>query len=158
MKVESQKLSLNVCLFDLLLRTRLMRVSVIQAGGGVMTLDDLKNHTTTPVTPISYSYGGPDGVTLHECPPNGQGITALIALGILDVLQEDGIVDMDKMEHNGTQWLHTLIEVMRIAFADVRAYVADPEMSHVPVEQLLSKVSFFAAFEFVTDSISCSLI
>lgn len=46
-----------------------------------MTHEDLSTHTTTPVDPIHYSYGGPKGVTLHECPPNGQGITALIALG-----------------------------------------------------------------------------
>lgn len=74
-----------------------------------MSLEDLATHTTTPVSPISYNYGGAEGVTLHECPPNGQGITALIALGILDVLEEDGIVDMSKLAHNGTAWLHTLM-------------------------------------------------
>lgn len=76
-----------------------------------MTLVDLKSHTTTPVAPISYSYGGPNGVTLHECPPNGQGITALIALGIIDALEEAGTVDFSKMEHNGAQYLHTLMYV-----------------------------------------------
>lgn len=55
--------------------------TVMKAQGGVMTHEDLSTHTTTPVDPIHYSYGGPKGVTLHECPPNGQGITALIALG-----------------------------------------------------------------------------
>ena len=74
-----------------------------------MTIEDLKSHTTTVITPISYSYGGANGVTLHECPPNGQGITALIALGILDILEEDGIVNMGTAEHNGTIWLHTLM-------------------------------------------------
>lgn len=77
-----------------------------------MTLQDLATHSTTPVTPISYSYGGKDGVTLHECPPNGQGITALIALGILDVLQEQGVVDLATAEHNGVVWLHTLMFVL----------------------------------------------
>lgn len=43
-----------------------------------MTLEDLKEHSTTPVTPISINYGGEKGVTLHETPPNGQGLTALI--------------------------------------------------------------------------------
>jgi gamma-glutamyltranspeptidase/glutathione hydrolase len=43
-----------------------------------MTLEDLKEHTTTTVEPISINYGGANGVTLHETPPNGQGLTALI--------------------------------------------------------------------------------
>lgn len=85
---------------------------VIETGGGVMTLQDLASHSTTPVTSISYSYGGKEGVTLHECPPNGQGITALIALGILDVLQEQGVVDLATADHNGVVWLHTLMFVL----------------------------------------------
>lgn len=79
-----------------------------------MTLEDLKSHTTTVVKPITYSYGGKNGVTLHECPPNGQGITALIALGILDILEEDGIVNMATAEHNGTTWLHTLMYLLSL--------------------------------------------
>ncbi|GAA6060015.1 hypothetical protein JCM10212_001173 [Sporobolomyces blumeae] len=114
-------------------------VDLVQSQGGVMTLEDLKEHTTTPVTPISINYGGENGVTLHETPPNGQGLTALIALGILEAIQEQGKVDLAKVEHNSALWLHTLISAIRLAFADTRAYVADPEHSRVPVEQLLSK-------------------
>lgn len=74
-----------------------------------MTLDDLKNHTTTPVTPISISYGGENGVTLHETPPNGQGLTALIALGILEAMQDQGKVDLNKVEHLSAEWFHPLM-------------------------------------------------
>ncbi|GAA5857901.1 hypothetical protein JCM1840_000958 [Sporobolomyces johnsonii] len=114
-------------------------VELIQSKGGVMTLDDLKAHTTTSVTPISINYGGENGVTLHETPPNGQGLTALIALGILEAIQEAGKVDLSKTEHNSALWLHTLISAIRLAFADTRAFVADPEHVRVPVEELLSK-------------------
>ena len=106
-----------------------------------MTLEDLKEHVSTPVEPITYNYGGPDGVTVHECPPNGHGIVVLIALGIIDELHEMGKIDLSKTEHNSVEWLHILIEVLRLAFADARAHVADPDKEDVPVKQLLSKVS-----------------
>ncbi|KAK4704402.1 gamma-glutamyltranspeptidase / glutathione hydrolase, partial [Phenoliferia sp. Uapishka_3] len=112
---------------------------VVQSQNGVMTLEDLASHTTAQVEPISLSYGGPEGVTLHEIPPNGGGITALIAIGILEALEESGVVDMNAMAHNETAWLHTLIEVMRFAFADSRAHVSDPDIAKVPVEKLLSR-------------------
>lgn len=75
-------------------------------------MEDLKSHTSTVVDPITYSYGGKDGVTLHECPPNGQGITALIAIGIIEALEEEGVVNLAEMEHNSTAWLHLLMYVM----------------------------------------------
>ena len=53
-------------------------------------------------------------VTLHECPPNGQGLTALIALGIIDALQEEGkIPNLSSMEVNSAEYLHVLIESLR---------------------------------------------
>ncbi|GAA6034008.1 hypothetical protein JCM8097_000647 [Rhodosporidiobolus ruineniae] len=113
-------------------------VELIQSQGGVMTLEDLKEHTTTPVEPISISYGGENGVTLHELPPNGQGLTALIALGIIEQIQKQGKIDLHKTDHLSVPWLHTLISAVRLAFADTRAYIADPEHSKVPVKELLS--------------------
>ncbi|KAJ7492735.1 gamma-glutamyltranspeptidase [Mycena latifolia] len=112
-------------------------VELIQSKGGVMELDDLAKHETSFVEPIKYTYASE--VTLYECPPNGQGLTALIALGILENLQEQGTIKpLLKMEHNSAEYLHVLIEALRFAFY-TQWYVADPDAEHVPVEQLLSK-------------------
>ncbi|KAJ3515269.1 hypothetical protein NLJ89_g1863 [Agrocybe chaxingu] len=113
-------------------------VDLIKSKGGVMELEDLANHTTSIVEPIKYTYG--KDVTLYECPPNGQGITALLALGILENIQEQGLSrQLLEMEHNSPEYLHTLIEALRLAFADSQYYVTDPDVEHVPVEELLSK-------------------
>lgn len=103
-----------------------------------MELDDLAKHDSQLVEPIKYTYGGE--VTVYECPPNGQGITALIALGILESLQTLGITKhIDQLEHNSAEYLHILIEALRLAFADSTWYVTDPDVEHVPVAELLSK-------------------
>jgi gamma-glutamyltranspeptidase/glutathione hydrolase len=104
-------------------------VAVIREAGGSMTLDDLASHTSTWEEPISVAYRG---LRVHECPPNGQGITALIALNILEGY------DLSPLDLLSTERLHLMIESMRLAFADARWYVADPRFSPVPVEQLLS--------------------
>ncbi|CAE6487400.1 unnamed protein product [Rhizoctonia solani] len=111
-------------------------VELIKSKGGVMELSDLAEHDTDFVEPIKYTYGGE--VTLWECPPNGQGITALMALGILEAAQEIGkIKPLLEMEHNSTEYLHTLIEALRLAFADTQYYVSDPKVTKVPVEGML---------------------
>ncbi|KAG8747436.1 hypothetical protein FRC10_001107 [Ceratobasidium sp. 414] len=113
-------------------------VELIKSKGGVMELDDLAAHDTEFVEPISYTYAGE--VTLYECPPNGQGITALMALGILEAVQETGkIKPLLEMEHNSAEYLHSLIEALRLAFADAQYYVTDPSMVHVPVKEMLSE-------------------
>ncbi|WWD22659.1 gamma-glutamyltransferase [Kwoniella shandongensis] len=113
-------------------------VNELQGRGSLMTLEDLASHESDFVQPISYTYG-PEKLTVHECPPNGQGLAALIALGILDVLQEDGVVNLAEYEEGSAEWMHALIEAMRLAFADAHAYIADPKFSDVPVDALLSK-------------------
>ncbi|KAI6047734.1 gamma-glutamyltranspeptidase [Pisolithus marmoratus] len=93
-------------------------VELIQSKGGVMEMDDLATHETTFVEPVKYIYG----------------ITALLALGILEQIQEQGMVKpLLDMEHNSPEYLHTLIEALR------RYYVTDPEFHHIPVDKLLSK-------------------
>ena len=105
-------------------------VSVIKEAGGCMSADDLASHVSTWEQPISVTYRG---LRVHECPPNGQGITALIALNLLEGfdLASLGALSVEKM--------HLMIEAMRLAFSDASWYVADTKFSNVPVGQLLSK-------------------
>ncbi len=103
---------------------------VIQEAGGCMTTDDLAAHTSTWEEPISITYRG---FRVYECPPNGQGITALIALNLLEGF------DLSSLDPISANRLHLEIEAMRLAFADARWYVSDPKFSNIPVDQLLSK-------------------
>lgn len=105
-------------------------VGVIKEAGGCMSLEDFASHTSTWEEPISVNYRG---LRVYECPPNGQGITALIALNILEGF------DLSALASLSTERLHLMIESLRLAFADSRWYVADPTFSNVPVEELLSK-------------------
>ena len=103
---------------------------ILQQLGGVMTQDDLRAHHSTFDDPISTTYRG---YRVYECAPNGQGLTALIALNIVEGF------DLAAMDRSSPQYLHTMIEAIRLAFADTRWYVADPEHSDIPIDHLLSK-------------------
>ncbi|NJL03497.1 MAG: gamma-glutamyltransferase family protein [Chloroflexaceae bacterium] len=100
-----------------------------RATGGFLTADDLANHSATWVEPISISYRGQQ---VWEIPPSGQGLAALIALGILEGL------DVAAHPRDSVQTYHTQIEVMKLAFADAHRYIADPDFAAVPVAGLLS--------------------
>ena len=120
--------------------------STVQALGGWLTEEDLSDHLSRggseEVDPIAYHYApqGEAGVELVEHPPNGQGLTALIALGLVDAMQEEGLVpDLSTLVPNSVEWLHVVIEALRLAFADARQYIADPAHTRVPVPELLSK-------------------
>ena len=102
--------------------------------GGAMTLADLADYRIDWVDPISKSYASRDGTrfALHEIPPNGQGIAALMALGMA------GELDIARYDVDSVEAQHLLIEAMKLAFADVYRYVADARHMIEPnVEQLL---------------------
>lgn len=99
-----------------------------QACGGAHTLADFSEHTCDWVAPIATTYRG---YTVHELPPNGQGIAALIALGIAEHF------DLASLANDSVAKEHILIEAMKLAFADVRRYVADPRAMEVSPGQLL---------------------
>jgi gamma-glutamyltranspeptidase/glutathione hydrolase len=89
--------------------------------GGLLAFDDLADHESTWVDPISVRYRDHE---VWELPPNGQGVAALQALGILDGFASP-------------VGLHERIEAMKLAFADAHAYVADPAAMPVPASDLL---------------------
>ncbi|MES2052937.1 MAG: gamma-glutamyltransferase, partial [Pseudomonadota bacterium] len=97
-------------------------------NGGSITAKDFENYTPEWVKPIAKDYRG---YTLHEIPPNGQGISALIALGILDKFDVAGL-PVDSVDSQ-----HLQIEAMKLAFADTYKYVAEPSFMEVTAEQML---------------------
>jgi gamma-glutamyltranspeptidase/glutathione hydrolase len=101
--------------------------------GGSMTLDDLAQYRPDWVGTIQQEIQGVDGKTyaMHEIPPNGQGIGALIALGILQNF------DLASLPVDSVQSQHLQIEAMKLAFADVYQYVADPRAMAVTPAQML---------------------
>jgi len=96
--------------------------------GGALRADDLAQHEPDWVRPISLDYRG---YTLNEIPPNGQGLAALIMLGIVEHF------DLDAMPVDSVQSLHVQIEAMKLAMADAHRYIADPRFMDVSVESLL---------------------
>jgi gamma-glutamyltranspeptidase/glutathione hydrolase len=105
-------------------------VAVVRAAGGRLSAKDLADHTSTWDTPISVTYRE---VRVWECPPNGQGLAALLALNILEGF------DLAETQPLSAQRLHLVIEALRLAFADARHYVADPAFADIPLDDLLSK-------------------
>ena len=99
-------------------------------NGGFISLEDLAAQKSEWVEPISTNYRG---YTVYEIPPNGQGLTALLALNILEGF------DLAAMSAERDRYYHTLIEATKLAFADRNRYIADPAFAKVPVTQLLSK-------------------
>ncbi len=102
--------------------------------GGAMTEADLAAHQPEWVTPIAHDYRG---YTLHEIPPNGQGIAALIALGILSHLEAYPELSAAHGP-DSVAAQHLQIEAMKLAFADVYQHVAERSAMRVSTEQLLS--------------------
>jgi gamma-glutamyltranspeptidase / glutathione hydrolase len=98
--------------------------------GGTMTAEDLAGYSSEWVTPISIDYRG---WKIYELPPNSQGVAALEMLNILEVTPASPFGPFSPIE------MHKRIEAMKLAYADVRRYNADPRTNDVPVAPMLSK-------------------
>ncbi|HET8670651.1 MAG TPA: gamma-glutamyltransferase [Candidatus Saccharimonadales bacterium] len=105
-------------------------VDYCEKNGGFISLADLAAQKSDWVEPISTEYRG---YTVYEIPPNGQGLTALLTLNILEGF------DLAALSAQPDRYYHTLIEATKLAFADRNRYIADPTFSKVPVVELLSK-------------------
>jgi len=104
--------------------------ATVQQKGGLLTAEDLARHRGDVVTPIATNYRGLDVV---ELPPNGQGLTALVLLNILEQF------DMAKLDPAGPERLHLALEAARLAFGVRDAHIADPATMREPVAGLLDK-------------------
>ncbi len=102
----------------------------VQGAGGVLTEDDLAQYRPEWVEPISVEYK--NGYVFHEIPPNGQGLTALLALNIAKGF------DLQSVGYGTADYYHLLIESIKLAFADAHAYIGDPRKVDVPIDALLS--------------------
>ena len=103
---------------------------IVQQAGGCISVNDLAAHHSTWDQPISTTYRG---VRVWECPPNGQGLAALLALNILEGF------NLAELPPLAVERLHLEIEALRLAFVDTRWYAADPTFNPAPLEGLLSK-------------------
>ncbi|WP_439514391.1 gamma-glutamyltransferase [Oceanibaculum nanhaiense] len=104
-------------------------VSHLNSRGGLHTLEDFASAAPEYVEPIKTTYKGLD---IYECPPNGQGITALIILNILSGfdLKDTGLSEADR--------IHLLAEATKLAYHQRDDYIGDPAQVNIPVEKILS--------------------
>ena len=104
-------------------------VSFSRETGGYFTEDDFRTYHPEWVEPITANYRG---YTVCEIPPNGHGITVLMALNILNGLELSP-------DRESASTYHKIMEAIKLAFADTKTYVADPRYMKTRVEDLLSE-------------------
>ncbi len=104
-------------------------VSRLNALGGLHTIEDFSQHKGEYVTPISTTY---KGYQLYECPPNGQGMTALL---LLNIIQKRDLGSSGPMQ---LQRIHQEIEAGRIAYGLRNQYLGDPNFADLDIDTLLS--------------------
>ena len=108
---------------------RVMSDFIIEQGG-FLSYNDLKNHKSEWIDPVSTNYRGFD---VWELPPNGQGIAALQILNLLEAY------DIKSMGFGSAEYIHHFTEAKKIAFADRAKYYADMDFNKIPVDYLISK-------------------
>ena len=100
------------------------------ARGGTFEAGDLREYDAEWVEPLQTSYRGWD---VYELPPNGQGVAALMMLNIIEQFP------IGELGHNSADALHILIEAKKLAYADLKRYVADPKGAAVPTAAMIDK-------------------
>lgn len=102
----------------------------VQEHGGFLSYEDLANHSSTWIEPVSTNYRGYD---LWELPPNTQGIAAQQILNILENY------NLAELGFDSPEYVHLFVEAKKLAFEDRAKYYSDPDFNEVPVQQLLDK-------------------
>ena len=101
-----------------------------RAHAGLLTMEDLAGYEARFEEPVSTEYRG---LTVHKCGPWTQGPVLLQMLNLIEGY------DLAEMGHNSAEYIHTVVECMKLALADREFYYGDPEFVEVPMGRLLSK-------------------
>ncbi len=102
--------------------------SFLEAEGGYLRAGDLAEHASTWVEPLTADYLG---YRMHAFPPNTQGIAQIQLFGMA------AEHDLGAMGHNSPEYLHTMVELKKLAFADRDRWAGDPERVELPLDELL---------------------
>ncbi len=102
----------------------------MKSRGGFLTAEDLAEHKSEWVDPVSTNYRGYD---VWELPPNGQGISALQILNVLEGY------DLKKFGFGSPEHVHYYVEAKKLAYEDRAKFYADPDFNKIPVAELISK-------------------
>jgi len=130
----------------------LAKAAVMDASGsrhkGVLTADDMAGYQATIDAPTTYDY---HGWTVAKTGPWGQGPVLLQSLALLKGL------DIGKMDPAGPDFVHTVVEAMKLAYADREVYYGDPDFAQVPVQTLLSDAYNDERRKLISDQASMDL-
>jgi gamma-glutamyltranspeptidase/glutathione hydrolase len=102
----------------------------MHSAGGLLTIADLAEHSPLWQEPIATTYGG---YRVLAFPPNSQGLALLMQMNMAE------LYDLTAMGHNSADYVHTLVELKKLAFAERDRYVTDPSFSEIPLDRLVSK-------------------
>ena len=105
-------------------------VENLKLQGGLLTEEDFYAHSADFVEPLSVDYRG---YQVYNLPPNTQG---LASLSILNILEN---IDLPSVEEGSGEYYHYLVEAIKYAFRDRDDYIADPDFTNIPIDELLSK-------------------
>jgi len=112
------------------------QASCLAAVGSTITVEDLREHTSTWTEPIETTYRGVR-VTTH--PPNSSGIVALEILNVLEAFEPPAAAAFGPDGVDDARWIHLGIEASKLAMADRDFHLSDPDFVDIPVDTLLSK-------------------
>jgi gamma-glutamyltranspeptidase / glutathione hydrolase len=102
----------------------------MHTAGGLLTIADLAEHSPLWQEPIATTYAG---YRVLAFPPNSQGLALLMQMNMAE------LYDLVAMGHNTADYVHTLVELKKLAFAERDRYVSDPSFSEIPLDRLISK-------------------
>ncbi|HSJ31334.1 MAG TPA: gamma-glutamyltransferase [Longimicrobiales bacterium] len=102
----------------------------MQGAGGLLTIADLAQHSSLWQEPIATPYAGHRVLAF---PPNSQGLALLMQMNMAE------LYDLPAMGHNSPEYVHTLVELKKLAFAERDRYVTDPSFAEIPLDRLLSR-------------------